>query len=70
MVKEGIDVGGLVVDTDESAASTGVALIVIREDGTGKRTVSCAGSNDATGDTEVAEVRRYMDPTVCPDVGK
>ena len=43
LVKEGIDVGGLVVDTDESAASTGVALIVINDDGSGKRTVSCEG---------------------------
>ena len=49
LTAEGVNIGGVVVDADEKSKSTGVAMIIVAADNTGKNTIACRGSNDDCG---------------------
>lgn len=49
LTEEGVNIGGVVVDSNASSKSTGVAMIIVAADKTGKNTIACRGSNDDCG---------------------
>lgn len=59
--QEGINVDGVIVDTDPKAKGTGVAMVIVAKDKRGgKHTISCQGANQECGTPEVLIAEDYM----------
>ena len=58
---KGINVDGVIVDTDPKAKGTGVAMVIVAKDKRGgKHTISCKGANEECGTPEVLIAEDYM----------